>query len=121
MQPISEERRQVAERLHGLDAEITRHDTLEIAVDKFIKAVHGEQPFSPIGPRLYSVLSLCGLGHVLAAYIDPTCHVVGTISYEWQNGSITYEHELSCGHTCCTDWPEPSRYCQYCGARVVSE
>lgn len=55
----------------------------------------------------------------VADLIDPTCHVVGTESMEWRNGTTTYDHELSCGHTCFTDWPEPPRYCDECGARVV--
>ena len=57
----------------------------------------------------------------LAAYIDPTCHVVGTISYDWSNGSTVYEHELSCGHTCRTAWQNPPAFCDKCGARVVDE
>lgn len=56
----------------------------------------------------------------LADLIDPTCHVVGTIAMDWSDGLTVYNHELSCGHICCTDWPEPPRYCQYCGARVVT-
>lgn len=55
----------------------------------------------------------------LADLIDPTCYVIGTISYDGVDGSVTYEHELSCGHTCRTDWPEPLAYCYECGARVV--
>lgn len=56
----------------------------------------------------------------LANIIDPTCHVVGTISQDWSNGSTVYAHELSCGHTCYTSLPEPPAYCDKCGARVVS-
>lgn len=56
---------------------------------------------------------------VLADLIDPTCHVVGTISQDWSNGSTVYAHELSCGHTCYTSLPEPPAYCDECGARVV--
>lgn len=61
-----------------------------------------------------------GMRH-LADLIDPTCHVIGTISQDWSDGSTVYTHELSCGHTCRTDWPEPPAFCDECGARVVSE
>lgn len=57
----------------------------------------------------------------LADLIDPTCHVIGTTSQDWSDGSTVYTHELSCGHTCRTDWPEPPAFCDECGARVVSE
>lgn len=56
----------------------------------------------------------------LADLIDPTCRVVSTISQDWSDGSTFYAHELSCGHTYTTDWPEPPAYCAECGARVVS-
>jgi hypothetical protein len=56
----------------------------------------------------------------LADLIDPTCHVVGTISQDCSDGSTVYAHELSCGHTCYTSLPEPPAYCDECGARVVS-
>lgn len=67
----SDERREVAARLRGLDVKITSRDTLERAVDKFMKAVCGDIPFSPIR---YSVRNLCGLANMLADLIDrPTC------------------------------------------------
>ena len=76
MAPTSDERREVAERLRGLDVEITSHDTLERAVDKFMKAVCGDIPFSPIR---YSVRNLCGLANMLADLIDvPTTRNVAT-------------------------------------------
>lgn len=56
----------------------------------------------------------------LADLIDPTCHVVSTISYDWSDGT-EYAHKLSCGHTCYTDCPEPSAYCCKCGRRVVEK
>lgn len=66
--------REVAARLRGLDVEITSRDTLERAVDKFMKAVCGDIPFSPIR---YSVRNLCGLANMLAYLIDrPTCKPV---------------------------------------------
>lgn len=63
-----DKRREVAARLRGLDVEITSRDTLERAVDKFMKAVCGDIPFSPIR---YSVRNLCGLAAMLADIIDP--------------------------------------------------
>lgn len=109
----SEERREVAERLRGLDSEITSCDTLERAVDKFMKAVLGERPFSPIR---YSVRNLCGLGYVLADLIDPTCEVEGS-------GPLYMDDEteflLSCGHAAEMTTNEPPAYCPECGARVT--
>lgn len=80
-----EERREVAKRLRGLDATITNRDTLEQAVDKFMKAVRGDIPFSPIR---YSVRNLCGLAGILADLIDrPTCrNVYNEICDEYEGG-----------------------------------
>lgn len=63
----SDERREVAERLRKLDVEIASRDTLEQAVNKFMKAVCGDTPFSP---SRYSVRNLCGLADILADMID---------------------------------------------------
>lgn len=60
------------------------------------------------------------IGETVASLIDPTCYVVSTISYDWSDGSI-YRHDLSCGHTCETSWPEPPAFCDQCGARVVEK
>lgn len=57
---------------------------------------------------------------VLADLIDPTCHVVGTISYDWSDGT-EYAPELSCGHTCYTHYPDPPAFCDKCGASVVEK
>lgn len=57
----------------------------------------------------------------LAYLIDPTCHVIGTTSQDWSDGSTVYTHELSCGHTCHTDWTEPPAFCDECGARVIDD
>lgn len=111
--PTSDERREVAKRLRGLDVEITSHDTLERAVDKFMKAVCGDIPFSPIR---YSVRNLCGLANMLADLIDPTCHDFG--GEEGTNGE-GYDFACSaCGYVC--DLAEP-KFCPNCGARVVSD
>lgn len=103
-----EERREVAARLRGLDAKITSRNTLEQAVDKFMKAVCGDIPFSPIR---YSVRNLCGLANMLADLIEPeperTCHPV-------------IEDEIEVCSNCGYDidgygWS----YCPNYGARVV--
>lgn len=57
----------------------------------------------------------------LADLIDPTCTVVGRSSQDWSDGSTDYINELSCGHECRTNWPEPPAYCDECGARVVDD
>lgn len=80
------ERREVAKRLRGLDATITNRDTLEQAVDKFMKAVRGDIPFSPIR---YSVRNLCGLAGILADLIDsPTCCNVYDEIYDEYEGAV---------------------------------
>lgn len=68
MRETNDERREVAKRLRGLDAVITSRDTFERALDKFMRAVCGERPFSPVR---YSVRNLCGLANILADLIDP--------------------------------------------------
>ena len=112
-----EERREVAKRLRVLDATITNRDTLEQAVDKFMKAVCGDIPFSQIR---YSVRNLCGLAGILADLIDrPTCQMVEcTID----NGPCAW------GMRCTASGEEFGRvepddgwhYCPNCGAEVVS-
>ena len=57
----------------------------------------------------------------VADLIDPTCHVIGTTSQDWSDGSTVYTHDLSCGHMCRTDWTEPPAFCDECGARVVND
>lgn len=57
----------------------------------------------------------------LAKLIDPTCHVVDTATSWPLHGPQIFIYELSCGHTCYTDCPEPPEYCDQCGARVVTD
>lgn len=57
----------------------------------------------------------------LADLIDPTCHLVGTISVDGLDGQTIFSHELSCGHTLDTVWPNPPAFCDECGARVVEK
>lgn len=75
-----EERREVAARLRGLDVKITSRDTLERAVDKFMKAVCGDIPFSPIR---YSVRNLCGLANMLADLIEPRHETTEDVSDDY--------------------------------------
>lgn len=118
MRISDEERREVAKRLRGLDATITNRDTLEQAVDKLMKAVCGDIPFSPIR---YSVRNLCGLAGILADLIDrPTCQMVEcTID----NGSRSWGMRCTaCGKE--FEHMKPSyglHYCPNCGAEVVPD
>lgn len=111
------ERREVAKRLRGLDATITNRDTLEQAVDKFMKAVCGDIPFSPIR---YSVRNLCGLAGILADLIDrPTCTVsmgvTGNVGVCMRCGAMV---EMRAAVFDATE-ALPTRYCPNCGAEVV--
>lgn len=105
----------MAKRLRGLDATITNRDTLEQTVDKFMKAVRGDIPFSPIR---YSVRNLCGLAGILADLIDrPTCRneedgygrafLCSACGYE----AYTYS-DSNCN-------PHDFSYCPECGAEVA--
>lgn len=109
MTMTSDERREVAARLRTL--------------------ADGERPMAECSvDALYTALGLpcsgtgieCAVVGYLADLIDPTCHVVSTILYDWSDGP-EYCHELSCGHTCDTSWPEPPNFCTECGARVVEK
>lgn len=62
-----------------------------------------------------------GVANSLADLIDPTCHLVGTISVDSLGGQTIFSHELSCGHTFNTVWPNPPAFCDECGARVVEK
>ena len=124
MTETSEERREVAARLSLLDTKITSHDTLEQAVDKFMKAVYGERPFSPVR---YSVRNLCGFGYVLSDLIDPTCknkldELNRMAPLEMRTDNFVCS---ACGETFCADpdgvnFPIDWAYCPNCGARVMS-
>ena len=117
-----EERREVAKRLRGLDATITNRDTLEQAVDKFMKAVRGDIPFSPIR---YSVRNLCGLAGILADLIDrPTCRNVYEEVYDEYEGGCC-ENGFKCSK--CGELVEDCEgyrvkgtfnYCPNCGAKM---
>lgn len=116
-----EKHREVAKRLRGLDAEITSRDTLEQAVDKFMKAVCGDIPFSPIR---YSVRNLCGLANIFADLINrPTCR---NIYDEDEDGACANGFQCSaCGHV--VEDYEGYRvhgtwnYCPNCGAEVIDD
>ena len=112
-----EERREAARRLRKLDHVVTNCDTIESGVNKFIKAVYGDRPYSPIE---CSTRNLCGLAMTLANLIDrPTCAVECKDDMnQWEE----YELEFSCGHG--VEWPadqDMPRYCPWCGAEVVDK
>ena len=120
MQQTSEERREVAKRLRFCAK--TTNGTIELSTALShwvgVDEVADDQgnSLSAQANKRKAELTL----KKLADLIDPTCHVVSTISYDWSNGSTTYEHELSCGHTCHTDLSDPPAYCDQCGSRVVN-
>lgn len=123
MSVSDDQRREVAARLRGLDAEITSRDTLERAVDKFVKAVRGDIPFSPIR---YSVRNLCGLANMLADLIDrPTCEDAGD-GWTFCCSACGCELDIDDREGEPTIWdggspvPAPS-FCPNCGAMVVEK
>ena len=50
---------------------------------------------------------------------ERTCELDGTIKWDWDVCGPYWQHELSCGHVVTTTEPEPPKYCEECGARVV--
>lgn len=110
MAPTSEERREVAERLRG------PFDVCRCEGHTYINGLFlGMQVCARDETGLRK-----GMRH-LADLIDPTCHLVDTITQDWPDGSATYLHELSCGHTCVSFCSSPPSFCPECGARVVEE
>lgn len=105
---ISGERREVAERLRNLAGHRAADEEMTLDALGLYRGENIE------GYDTYGVMHLADL-------IDPTCHVIGTTSQDWSDGSTVYTHDLSCGHTCRTDWTEPPAFCDECGARVVSD
>ena len=102
-----DERREVAKRLR---TEVGEDECIDYAVFRIINDA-----------LLINGAWGAKAARILADLIDPTCHVVGTISMDWQDGSTVYIHSMSCGHTRETSLPEPPAYCDECGARVVSD
>lgn len=45
---------------------------------------------------------------------ERTCKIEGTYDDEFG----IYDH-LTCGHVAMRQWPEPTKFCPHCGARVV--
>ena len=106
---ISDERLEVAARLRNLAAHRSADEELTLDALGLYRGENVE------GYDIYGVMHLTDL-------IDPTCYVIETTSQVWSDAStVFYTHELSCGHTYRTDWPEPPAFCDECGARVVSE
>lgn len=120
--PTNDERREIAARLRRLDAKITNRNTLEQAVDKFMKAACGNIPFSPIRR---SVRNLCGLANMLADLIEPaperTCHAI----YDGDDSGHEFAgkswHCSVCGHEMDEYEAKCGVYCIKCGAKVVDE
>lgn len=112
-----EERREVARRLRKLDHVVTNCDTIESGVNKFIKAVYGDRPYSPIE---CSTRNLCGLAMTLANLVDrPTCETI-------EHGRPDEFHVCKSCSRCSYGWFEdihdkPYSYCPNCGAEVVHE
>ena len=100
----SDERREVAERLREYDVAAFK----ESAIVPFLECLG------------HDYMDWRGILDEIADLIDPTCHVVGTISYDWSDGT-EYVHKLSCGHTHYTRCPEPAAFCNKCGRRVVEK
>jgi len=106
----SDVRREIAERMRG------PFDVCECVGHTYLKGtIFGMQVCARDEIELRN-----GMRH-LAGLIDPTCHVVGTNSYDWSYGSETYMYHLSCGHAVYTYWEDPPTFCPDCGARLVVE
>lgn len=126
----SDERREVAARLRNLPsdpcADIKKWQADGLFIDanlsdeadysQIYNAVLGTFPAEYAHPGDYEELH-----ERIADLIDPTCHIVGTNSYDWSYGSETYIYHLSCGHAVYTYWEDPPTFCPDCGARLVVE
>ena len=108
----SEERREVAARLRG----VTEEELSYAFLGEIINFTVGGRCLDDEGDIDERLIL-----NRLADLIDPTCHLVGTTSEEVLYGTTIFRHELSCGHTRYTGWPEPPAFCDECGARVVEE
>lgn len=105
--PTSDRRRAAATMMRDEDpGSVTQYDFFVWVLGMPIRDFNEPSDWSKVRKRL-------------ADFIDPTCHVISSNLYEWPDGSKTYHHELSCGHTCITDSSVPTPYCPKCGARVV--
>ena len=104
---IREERREIAATMRIISCEGVKDITLGEVLNSILTGG---------APRPTTEMAILAR---LADLIDPTCHVIGTISMDWSDGSTVYVYNLSCGHTRETSLPEPPHYCDECGARVV--
>lgn len=86
-----------------------------------IKPMHGESLYDREGNLVGKWYGERGMLADCFVVRERVCEVVSTISMDWSDGSTVYTHELSCGHTCRTDWPEPPAFCDECGARVARD
>lgn len=108
-----EERREVARRLRKLDHVVTNCDTIESGVNKFIKAVYGDRPYSPIE---CSTRNLCGLAMTLADLIDrPSTTRHGKFRTK-------YGRETPCCEVCGYSIGDMRwGYCPKCGAVITDD
>ena len=120
MKISNEERREVARRLRKLDHVVTNCDTIESGVNKFIKAVYGDRPYSPIE---CSTRNLCVLAMTLANLIDrPTCRNVAD-GREFECSECGMQWHLLDRADALDQWAHvrnPS-YCPNCGRKVVRD
>lgn len=109
MTPTSEERRDVAEMLR---IEVREEETsLDYPVCRIINDVLGVN--GAWGDKA---------ARILADMIDPTCEVDSIEPVEDELGqTVSYEFNLTCGHSVTKPYIEAPAYCDVCGARVVSE
>lgn len=118
------QRREVAQELRALDVSDIEVDGRIIDSPKYVglllmrmlDAACDYRDGLHYFPGFFSARAVVEL---FADLIDPTCHLVGTTSEEGLYGPTVFRYELSCGHTCHTDCPEPPAYCYECGCRVV--
>ena len=101
MSKISDERREVAERLRVYSDDFDFGDS---------------NPFWCVAKSAFGdvdVHTYCSVFARLADLMDPTCHVV-----PFDEESMRLPHCSKCGQPMLKPWPN---FCPHCGARVVRE
>ena len=101
MSKISDERREVAERLRVYSHDFDFGDS---------------NPFWCVAKSAFGdvdVHTYCSVFARLADLMDPTCHVV-----PFDEESMRLPHCSKCGQPMLKPWPN---FCPHCGARVVRE
>ena len=125
MQPTSDERREVAERLREQLRCMREDDSYREDVDilrcgntAYRNIAGSVEPYGNFGKGNY-----VHIVERLADLIDPTCHVIpGKAVAELKDGTRLTGVLLSCGHAVfgvsAKDMP---RFCCECGARITNE